>query len=116
MHLAVDMKTLNFQIVPLATEVAEAARRTAAAGAPDHGVVIADRQTGFRAGIVCAGRNPVSASFSSPTQQFRPVIHIQRAGRSSFTPNLAHATARRVNIHPPFAEAASSALTMQITT
>ncbi len=47
MHLAVDMKTLNFQIVPLATEVAEAARRAAAAGAPDHVVVIADSPNGF---------------------------------------------------------------------
>jgi len=47
MHLAVDMKTLNFQIVPLATEVAEAARRSAAAGAPDHGFVIADSPNGF---------------------------------------------------------------------
>src|SRR4029450_8809737 len=42
MHLAVDMKTLNFQIIPLSSEVAEAARRAAAAGAPDHAVVIAD--------------------------------------------------------------------------
>jgi Protein of unknown function (DUF1203) len=47
MRLAVDMKTLNFQIVPLATEVAEAARRAAAAGAPDHGVVIADSPNRF---------------------------------------------------------------------
>jgi hypothetical protein len=47
MHLAVDMKTLNFQIVPLATEVAEAARRAAAAGAPDYRVVIADSPNGF---------------------------------------------------------------------
>jgi hypothetical protein len=47
MHLAVDMKTLNFQIVPLATEVAEAARRAAAAGAPDHGVVTADSPNRF---------------------------------------------------------------------
>jgi hypothetical protein len=47
MHLAVDIKTLNFQIVPLATEVAEAARRAAGAGAPDHRVVIADSPNGF---------------------------------------------------------------------
>jgi hypothetical protein len=47
MHLAVDMKTLNFQIVPLATEVAEAARRAAAAGAPDHGVITANSPNGF---------------------------------------------------------------------
>jgi hypothetical protein len=46
-NLSVGMKTLNFQIVPLATEVAEAARRAAAAGAPDHGVVIADSPAAF---------------------------------------------------------------------
>ena len=46
-RLGIDMKTLNFQIVPLATEVAEAARRAAAAGASDHGVVIADSPNGF---------------------------------------------------------------------
>ena len=47
MHLAVDMKTLNFQIVPLATEVAEAARRAAVAGTSDHAVIIADSANGF---------------------------------------------------------------------
>jgi hypothetical protein len=47
MHLTVDMKTLNFQIVPLATAVVEAARRAATAGAPDHGVIIADSPNGF---------------------------------------------------------------------
>src|SRR5205823_3658084 len=46
-HLAVDMKTLNFQIVPLAGEVAETARRAASAGAPDHSVVVADSSNGF---------------------------------------------------------------------
>ena len=47
MRLAVCMKTSNFQIVPLATEIAEAARRAAAAGAPDHSVITADSPTGF---------------------------------------------------------------------
>ena len=47
MRLAADMKTSNFQIVPLATEVAEAARRAAEAGAADHTVVIADSLTGY---------------------------------------------------------------------
>jgi hypothetical protein len=47
MHLAVDMKTLNFQIVPLATEVADAARRAADAGAPDHAVITANSPNGF---------------------------------------------------------------------
>jgi len=36
------MKTSNFRIVPLRTEIAEAARRTAETGAADHAVVVAD--------------------------------------------------------------------------
>ena len=36
------MKTSLFRIVPLRTEVAEAARRSAAAGAPDHAVITVD--------------------------------------------------------------------------
>jgi hypothetical protein len=36
------MKTSNFRIIPLPTEVAQAARRAAAAGAPDHAVITAD--------------------------------------------------------------------------
>jgi hypothetical protein len=47
MHLAGVMKTLNFKIVPLATEVADAARRAAAAGAADHTIIIADSPNGF---------------------------------------------------------------------
>src|SRR4029450_8644696 len=47
MHLAVDMKTLNFQIIPLNSEVAKAARRAAAAGAPGHAVVIAESPNRF---------------------------------------------------------------------
>src|SRR5437867_3484009 len=46
-HLAIDMKTLNFQIVPLATEVANAARRAAEAGGTDHAVITADSPNGF---------------------------------------------------------------------
>ena len=41
------MKTSNFRIVPLRTEIAEAARRVAEAGAPDHAVVIADSPNGY---------------------------------------------------------------------
>ena len=41
------MKTSNFRIVPLRTEIAEAARRAAEAGAPDHAVVVADSPTGY---------------------------------------------------------------------
>src|SRR4029453_1219767 len=47
MHLAVDMKTLNFQIIPLNSEVAKAARRAAAGGAPGHAVFIADSPNRF---------------------------------------------------------------------
>jgi len=41
------MKTSNFRIVPLRTEIAEAARASAEAGAPDHAVVIADSPRGY---------------------------------------------------------------------
>lgn len=41
------MKTSNFRIVPLCTEVAEEARTNARAGAPDHAVVTADSPRGY---------------------------------------------------------------------
>src|SRR5437660_12139281 len=41
------MKTSNYRIVPLRTEVAEAARRAAMSGAPDHAVIIADSPQGY---------------------------------------------------------------------
>ena len=41
------MKNNNFRIVPLATEVAETARRVAASGAPDHAVVTVDSPRGY---------------------------------------------------------------------
>jgi hypothetical protein len=47
MRLAECMKTLNFRIVPLATEVAETARIAAASGAPEHAVITADAPSGF---------------------------------------------------------------------
>jgi hypothetical protein len=41
------MKTLNFRVVPLRTEIAEAARGAAKSGAPDHALVIADSPNGY---------------------------------------------------------------------
>ena len=41
------MKTSNYRVVPLRTEVAEAARRAATAGAPDHAIITADSPRGF---------------------------------------------------------------------
>ena len=41
------MKTSNFRIVPLRTEIAEGARRAAGKGAPDHRVVTADSPRGY---------------------------------------------------------------------
>ena len=41
------MKTLEFRIVPLSTEIADAARRVADAGASDHTVITADSPTGY---------------------------------------------------------------------
>ena len=42
-----NMKTSTFRIVPLSTDVAEAARRGAASGMPDHTVVVADLSEGY---------------------------------------------------------------------
>jgi uncharacterized protein DUF1203 len=47
MVLALLMKSSTFRIVPLLTEVADAARRAAKAGAPDHAIVIADSPTDY---------------------------------------------------------------------
>jgi hypothetical protein len=44
---AADMKNFDFRIVPLPTEVGEAARRAAANEAPDHAVVTADSPAGY---------------------------------------------------------------------
>ena len=41
------MKTSNFRIVPLSTEIAEAARRSAKTGASDHAVITADSPNGY---------------------------------------------------------------------
>ena len=41
------MKTSTFRIVPIRTEIAEAARREAEAGAPDHVFVTADSPNGY---------------------------------------------------------------------
>jgi hypothetical protein len=41
------MKTLNFRVVPLSTEVAERARRADESGAPDHAIITADSPQGF---------------------------------------------------------------------
>ena len=41
------MKTSSFRVVPLPAEVADAARRAAAAGAPDHAIVTANSPSGY---------------------------------------------------------------------
>ena len=41
------MKTSNFRIVPLSTELANAARQATTAGLPDHAVITADSPTGY---------------------------------------------------------------------
>jgi hypothetical protein len=46
-RLAGAMKTSNFRIVALATEIAEAARHAAANGASDHAVITADSPRGY---------------------------------------------------------------------
>src|SRR6266487_2587788 len=47
MRLAGFMKTSDFRVVPLRTEIAEAARRAAGSGAADHAIVTADSPRGF---------------------------------------------------------------------
>lgn len=47
MDLAAFMKTSNFRIVPLKTEVADAARRSAEKGAPDYAIITADSPQGY---------------------------------------------------------------------
>lgn len=42
-----SMKNSNFRIVPIRTEIAEAARRAASKGAPDHAIVTADCPDGY---------------------------------------------------------------------
>ena len=44
---ASDMKQHNYRIVPLPTDVADAARRGVAAGAPDHALVTADSPNAY---------------------------------------------------------------------
>jgi len=44
---ATFMKSSSFRIIPLPTEIAEAARRAARKGAPDHCVVTADSPCGY---------------------------------------------------------------------
>ena len=41
------MKTSNYRVVSLRTEVAEAARRAATSGASDHAIIIADSPQGY---------------------------------------------------------------------
>src|SRR3954463_16076562 len=41
------MKTFSYRVVPLPTEIAEAARRKAQAGAADHALVKVDAPTGY---------------------------------------------------------------------
>jgi Protein of unknown function (DUF1203) len=41
------MKTSNFRIVPLPTEIAQTARRLARTDAPDHTIVVADSPRGY---------------------------------------------------------------------
>lgn len=52
------MKTSSFRIVPIRTEIAEAARRKAEAGAPDHVFVTADSPNGYPCRHCLRGAQP----------------------------------------------------------
>src|SRR6266571_6854557 len=41
------MKTSNYRVVPLRTEVAKAARSAATSGAPDHAIIVVDSAQGY---------------------------------------------------------------------
>ena len=114
-RLGIDMKTLNFQIVPLATEVAEASRRAAAAGAPDHGVVVADSPNGFPCRHCLRWARPGERVILFPYAAIPPGHPYSESGPIFVHAEPCERYARRANIRPTFAMVARFALTMQIT-
>ena len=79
-----DMKTSSYRVVPLPSEIAEAARRKAQAGAPDHAISRRSiRRPVIPAGIVCNGRNRESASSFFHMPPFRRAGPIRRPAPSS---------------------------------
>ena len=58
------MNTSSFHIIPLPTEIADAARRVANAGAADHALITVDSPgKQLRAATACVGHNLASVSF-----------------------------------------------------
>jgi len=79
------MKTSNYRIVPLRTEVAEAARRAAMSGAPDHAIIIADSPQGYPAVIVALGA----------TERARNSFRLRRSTRPSLFGDWSDLCSRR---------------------
>lgn len=89
------MKRLKYRIVPLPTAVAQQAREAAAAGAPDHAIIIADSPTGYpcRHCVQCAqpGQPVILFPFASvppghPYSETGPVfVHADRCERYANT-------------------------------
>jgi len=131
-HLAIDMKTLNFRIVPIPTEVANAARRAAEAGTADHAVIAADSpssypcrhclrwaQVGERVILFPYAAIPPGHPYSETGPIFvheQPCEHYAATGEYPFTNNRASTTQQQANIRRIFAAGASSALIIQNTT
>lgn len=91
---ASGMKQLNFRIVPLPTEVADAARRALATGAADHALVTADSPNGYPCRHCLRWATPGeqmilfthAAVESGPYQERGPIfVHAERCARYAET-------------------------------
>ena len=94
------MKQINYRIVPLATEIADAARGRLAARAPDHALVTADSPNGYPCRHCLqwaeAGEQlilfPFDSVDSGPFQERGPIfVHAQPCPRYSETENYPEA-------------------------
>src|SRR5713101_1590264 len=104
------MKTSNYRVVPLRTEVAEAARRAATSGAPDHAVVIADSPQGYPCRHCLRWVQPGERVILFPFAAIHQAVLIRRLVLSLFTPSHAHVMRRRGSSRQTFAKIVSSAL------
>src|SRR5437773_10425569 len=115
MRLAAFMKTSNFQVVPLSSDVADAARRAAANAAPDHAVITADSPTGFPCRHCLHWAQPGERVILFPYAAIPPGHPYSESGPIFVHAEACERYARRANIRPTFAMVARFALTMQIT-
>jgi hypothetical protein len=110
------MKTSSFHIVPLPTEIAEAARRVVNAGAADHALVTVDAPGSATCRHCLRWARPGERVILFPYAAIPSGHRILRQARSLFTPTSAGATAPLTNTPPIFAMVACFGPTIQITT